>query len=92
MVQTIDYYPKGTCSVRMVLQIEDTDDSIVDFQVVGGCPGNLQGIRRLIKGMNAKDVMEKLEETRCGVKNTSCPDQLSKAIALYFEKKEANHD
>ncbi|MDD6241108.1 MAG: TIGR03905 family TSCPD domain-containing protein [Eubacteriales bacterium] len=90
MVRTVDYSPRGTCSVKMTLQIDDTDDVIQDFQVLGGCDGNLKGIRQLVKGRNAKEVMDALSGIKCGFKNTSCPDQLSKAIAEYYEEK--NHD
>ena len=90
MVRTVDYSPRGTCSVKMTLQIDDTNDVIQDFQVLGGCDGNLKGIRQLVKGRNAKEVMDALSGIKCGFKNTSCPDQLSKAIAEYYE--ENNHD
>lgn len=89
MEKTLEYYPKGVCSVKMVLTIEDSTDTIVDFHVVGGCNGNLSGIRQLIIGMNAKDVREKLSGVICGHKSTSCPDQLSKAIGEYFLNKKA---
>lgn len=87
MIQTITYFPKGTCSAKMVLSIDDSDDKIVDFSVVGGCPGNLAGIKRLIIGMDCKDVAKRLEGTTCRSKPTSCPDQLSKAIMTYLEGK-----
>lgn len=87
MIQTITYFPKGTCSAKMVLSIDDKDDRIVDFEVVGGCPGNLAGIKRLIIGMDCKVVAEKLSGTTCRSKPTSCPDQLSKAIMSYLEGK-----
>lgn len=90
MVRIVDYSPRGTCSVKMTLQIDDTNDVIQDFQVLGGCDGNLKGIRQLVKGRNAKEVMDALSGIKCGFKNTSCPDQLSKAIAEYYEEK--NHD
>jgi uncharacterized protein (TIGR03905 family) len=83
MDKTYTYLPKGTCSVKMILTFAE-DDTIRDFTVVGGCPGNLQGIRRLIIGMKASEVAEKLRGTKCGAKNTSCPDQLSKAIDAYL--------
>lgn len=84
MIDTFTFQPKGTCSTRMVLKINHDTDVIEDFEVVGGCPGNLSGIRRLIIGMNAKDVAGKLSGTTCRSKPTSCPDQLSKAIKAYY--------
>ena len=72
------FYPQGVCS--MMIEIELEDDIIKDVVFTGGCNGNLSGISKLIKGMKAEDVIEKLEGTTCGVNTTSCPDQLSKAL------------
>lgn len=91
MIQTFTYQPKGTCSVKMVFKIEDTNDTIQDFSVLGGCSGNLQGIRRLILGMNVKEVADKLSGVRCGMKKTSCPDQLAQGLYAYLKTKE-NHN
>ncbi len=88
MIQTIEYQPKGVCSRLMVLSIDDEKDVITDFQVVGGCSGNLAGIRRLIIGMSVQDVADKLAGTTCGFKKTSCPDQLSLALKSYLARKE----
>lgn len=74
----LTYYPQGVCS--MMIEIELDGDIIKDVIFTGGCNGNLNGISKLIKGMRAEDVIEKLEGTRCGVNETSCPDQLSKAL------------
>lgn len=73
------YHPKGVCSKEM--RITYDGDTITGLTVIGGCPGNLQGIGRLIKGRKMKEVAEALDGTRCGFKNTSCPDQLSKALS-----------
>ena len=64
----------------MMIEIELEEDTIKDVTFTGGCNGNLSGISKLIKGMKAGDVIEKLEGTTCGFKDTSCPDQLSKAL------------
>ena len=72
------FYPQGVCS--MMIEIELDGETINDVIFTGGCNGNLSGISKLIKGMNAREVIEKLEGTRCGVNETSCPDQLSKAL------------
>lgn len=74
------FYPEGVCSI--MIEIELDGDTIKDVVFTGGCNGNLSGISKLIKGMKAEDVIEKLEGTRCGFKDTSCPDQLSKALRL----------
>ena len=73
------YIPSGVCSTQMKFYI-DENDVIQDFEVIGGCNGNLKGIRELIKGMKIDDVIKKLSGIKCGFKNTSCPDQLAKAL------------
>lgn len=80
MAKKFTFYPEGVCS--MMIEIELDGDDIRDVVFTGGCNGNLNGISKLIKGMKASDVIEKLEGTRCGFKDTSCPDQLSKALKL----------
>ncbi|MGI5824613.1 MAG: TIGR03905 family TSCPD domain-containing protein [Bacillota bacterium] len=77
------YYMKGVCAEVLDLQIED--DVITGIQVYGGCDGNRQGIAALALGQNAKDVAKKLSGIRCGMKSTSCPDQIAKAINQYYE-------
>ena len=78
MAKMFTFYPEGVCS--MMIEIELEGEIIKDVIFTGGCNGNLSGISKLIKGMNAEEVIEKLEGTRCGFKDTSCPDQLSKAL------------
>ena len=80
MADKFIFYPEGVCS--MMIEIELDGDTIKDVVFTGGCNGNLSGISKLIKGMKAEEVIEKLEGTRCGFKDTSCPDQLSKALRL----------
>ena len=74
----VEYRPQGTCSYRMNVAVED--GIVTKVEVEGGCNGNLQGISRLVIGQKAEDVISKLEGIRCGFKNTSCPDQLAKAL------------
>jgi uncharacterized protein (TIGR03905 family) len=83
MNKTFTYLPQGTCSVKMTFTL-DENDIIQDFEVVGGCNGNLKGIRSLIKGMKASDVIAKLDGIKCGYKLTSCPDQMAKALKQYL--------
>jgi uncharacterized protein (TIGR03905 family) len=78
------FYPEGVCS--MMIEIELDGDVISDVIFTGGCNGNLTGISKLIKGMKAQDVIDKLEGTKCGFKDTSCPDQLSKALRAAMEQ------
>lgn len=72
------YKTQGTCSTNIELDVED--GVLKDVTFWGGCNGNLQGISRLIKGMEVSDVITKLEGVRCGTRSTSCPDQLCKAL------------
>lgn len=74
-----EYRPEGVCS--KLFQIEVDDAGVVRHaQVIGGCHGNLQGICRLIEGRPASEVAATLRGIRCGMKPTSCPDQISKAL------------
>ena len=75
---TYTYRPKGVCSRRMTIELED--GVIRDVQILGGCNGNLQGIAALVRGMKAEEAIERMRGIRCGFKNTSCPDQLAKAL------------
>lgn len=83
-----NFRPRGVCSQMMDIEIED--NKLVKLKVMGGCSGNLQGISRLVEGMDVDEVISRLDGIRCGFKNTSCPDQLAKALKLY--KAEAGED
>ncbi|MBQ3370864.1 MAG: TIGR03905 family TSCPD domain-containing protein [Mogibacterium sp.] len=78
MRKKLIYYPEGVCSV--MIEIELDGDVIKDVAFTGGCNGNLNAISKLIKGMKAEDVIEKLEGNRCGVNSTSCADQMCKGL------------
>ena len=85
-IKTIQYKTKGTCCSVMNVVL---DDNIVkDVEFIGGCNGNLEGIRHLIIGMNIEDVIVKLQGIRCGIKPTSCPDQLSRCLLEYKNQTE----
>ncbi|MBE6132065.1 MAG: TIGR03905 family TSCPD domain-containing protein [Erysipelotrichaceae bacterium] len=77
-METLVYNPQGVCSKQFV--IEHEDGKIVSIKVLGGCSGNLQGISKLLVGMPIKEVINRLEGIRCGMRSTSCPDQISKAL------------
>ena len=77
-METIQYTPKGVCSRRMEIDVED--GAIQAVRVMGGCNGNLQGICSLLKGMSVQDAIARMEGIRCGMKPTSCPDQLAQAL------------
>lgn len=77
----ITYRPKGVCSQLMDIEVED--GKIESVKVTGGCSGNLQGISSLLKGMDVDDAISRMEGIRCGVKATSCPDQIAQALKQY---------
>ena len=79
----ITYIPKGVCSRQINIEVED--GVVQDVQYIGGCNGNLKGIGSLVKGMKVGDVIERLENIHCGMKNTSCPDQLAQALKENFQ-------
>ena len=74
------YKTKGTCSQMIIFDVEDNKVSNVQF--IGGCNGNLKGIASLVEGMDIDDVISRVEGTTCGLKKTSCPDQLAQALKL----------
>lgn len=80
---TITYSPRGVCSRKMT--VSEENGIITDVQIVGGCDGNLKGISKLIKGMKVEDAIERMSGIRCGMKSTSCPDQLSIALRQLSE-------
>ncbi len=79
------YSPNGVCSTEMIFDI-DKNDIVNNLKVIGGCNGNLKGISSLIKGMKIDDVISKLSGIKCGFRETSCPDQIAKALKEYKMK------
>lgn len=77
-METIKYSPKGVCSRGMEIDVED--GVIQAVRVMGGCSGNLQGISSLLRGMAVEDAIARMEGIRCGMKPTSCLDQLAQAL------------
>lgn len=73
-----EYRTSGTCSRSIYIDVED--GIVKDVEFYGGCNGNLKGIAALVKGMKVEDVIEKVKGIKCGVKGTSCPDQLACAL------------
>ena len=72
------YETTGICA--RVIEIEVEDGLIKNVSFTGGCNGNLQGIARLVTGMSVEETIKRLEGVICGHKETSCPDQLAKAL------------
>ena len=84
----VEYKTSGTCSQRIVFDLEDGVVRGVRFE--GGCHGNLQGVSRLVEGMTVEEIEEKLSGIRCGFKPTSCPDQLARAVRAAAAKQKSS--
>lgn len=84
MSKKLTFYPEGVCS--MMIEVELDGDVIEDVVFTGGCNGNLNAISKLVKGMKAEDVIDKLEGNRCGFNETSCADQMCKALRQALEQ------
>lgn len=80
------YETKGTCAKLIEFTVED--GIVKDVKYTGGCSGNQKGIGMLVEGMKAEDVIKRLSGIRCGLKSTSCPDQLAKALTQVLENKD----
>ena len=80
------YKTKGTCSQYIDFELDG--DIIRNLRFTNGCDGNLQGIARLAEGRPAQELIDTLEGIRCGYKDTSCPDQLAKALKKALAKKD----
>ena len=81
------YKNQGTCSVQMDIDINDENDTINSVKIVRGCPGNTLGVSKLVEGRKVDEVISLLEGIPCGLRGTSCPDQLAKALKKYKESK-----
>ena len=73
-----EFKTSGTCSQRILFDIEDGKVRNVKF--IGGCNGNLKGIAALVEGMDVDTVIERVQGVTCGMRKTSCPDQLAQAL------------
>ena len=73
-----EYKTFGTCSQRILFEVEG--NIVKNVQFIGGCNGNLKGISSLVEGMKVDEVISRLAGTTCGLKETSCPDQLARAL------------
>lgn len=82
------YKPEGVCSRYIKVEIEDKDNKeqsiLKNVAFMGGCPGNAIGLAQAVKGRAVKEVYDLLKGIKCGAKESSCPDQLSKALEGYL--------
>lgn len=81
----IVFVPTGICSKQISFDL-DTDGRIYNVSFLGGCPGNLKAISKLLEGSDAKTVSELLQGNTCGPRPTSCADQLSKALTKAIQE------
>ena len=75
---TYTYKTKGTCSRQMTIEVED--GIIKNVNIVGGCMGNIEGMVRLVTGRPVDEIIGLLKGVQCGMRGTSCPDQLACAL------------
>ncbi len=73
---------KGVCAKEIKISIEDK--IVADVEFIGGCPGNSLGIKTLVKGMRVEEVINRLSGVKCGLRKTSCPDQLAQSLKKYI--------
>ncbi len=73
-----NYKTKGTCSREITFELEN--GKVKNVQFFGGCNGNLKGIGSLVEGMDVDEVIARIDGITCGMKSTSCPDQLAQAL------------
>lgn len=78
MKKHIEYKTKGTCAREVIVDVDD--GVITECKFVGGCSGNTQGVAALVVGMKVEDAVAKIKGIKCGMKSTSCPDQLALAL------------
>ena len=84
MKDQIVYSTKGVCSRGIEITVNDGIVESVKF--IGGCSGNTQGVAALAVGMTVEEVINRLGGIKCGMKTTSCPDQLATALKEYLAK------
>ena len=78
------YKTSGTCSTQIDFELDG--NVIHNVRFTGGCNGNLKAVSSLVEGQNVENVVERLAGIKCGFKNTSCGDQLSKALLEAYQK------
>lgn len=78
------YTPEGVCSREMIIEMDG--NIIKSVKIIGGCPGNTMGVSTMVEGKNIDEVIKKLKGIPCGMKGTSCPDQLARALEKVKEE------
>ena len=80
-----EYIPKSICSSLIKVFIDEDTNTIKSVAILGGCHGNLTAIMRLLKGKSVSECVEALSGIKCGRRETSCPDQVARALELYLK-------
>lgn len=80
------YETKGTCSRAIDIDLDEATGTIRSVRFTGGCNGNTKGLTALVEGQKATDVITRLQGIRCGMRPTSCPDQLAEALSEALEQ------
>ncbi|MGM9873641.1 MAG: TIGR03905 family TSCPD domain-containing protein [Bacilli bacterium] len=88
MKKTFEYIPVGVCSRKMIVEVEN--DTITKVEIIGGCPGNTVGLSKLCEGRKVDDVLSLLKGIPCGMRGTSCPDQLATALEKMKQEQKVN--
>ncbi len=78
------YTPQNVCSMQMIFDIEG--NIVKDLKIIGGCPGNTVGVSNLIKNKNIDEIISLLKGIQCGMRGTSCPDQIAIALQKFKEE------
>lgn len=77
------YKTQGTCSSQITFDING--DVITNVVFTGGCNGNLQAVPKLVEGLTVEQIESKIKGIQCGLRGTSCADQLAKAVREAYE-------
>ncbi len=80
------YKTRGVCSREIRFEVKD--NKLTNVKYIGGCPGNTQGVARLVEGMDIDDAIRRLSGINCGPRPTSCPDQLARALKAYKDEQQ----
>ena len=80
------YKTKGTCSTLIDIEMEPDQHTIKSVAFTGGCNGNTKGLSAMVVGQPAEEVIRRLQGIRCGMRPTSCPDQLAEALTEALEQ------
>lgn len=73
------YKTQNTCAKNIIIDI-DNNGIVNDITFIGGCPGNLSALSKMLCGNTPAEIIAICEGNTCGNKGTSCLDQLAQAL------------